>query len=48
MSVPSNPKIYHIVHVDRLPLIVEKDGLLFRCNGPGADIGRNNDWNEPH
>lgn len=28
MSVPSNPKIYHIVHVDRLPLIVEKDGLL--------------------
>lgn len=28
MLVPSNPKIYHIVHVDRLPSIIESDGLL--------------------
>ncbi len=28
MSVPSNPKIYHIVHVDRLPAIIEDEGLL--------------------
>jgi len=28
MIVPPNPKIYHIVHVDRLPSIIEDDGLL--------------------
>ncbi len=28
MSVPANPKIYHIVHVDRLPSII-KDGFLW-------------------
>ena len=28
MPVPPNPKIYHIVHVDRLPSIIEGDGLL--------------------
>ena len=28
MAVPANPKIYHIVHVDRLPSII-KDGYLW-------------------
>ncbi len=28
MTVPSNPKIYHIVHVDRLPFIIAAGGLL--------------------
>lgn len=28
MTAPSNPKIYHIVHVDRLPSIIESGGLL--------------------
>lgn len=28
MPVPSNPKIYHIVHVDRLSSIIEDGGLL--------------------
>ncbi len=28
MTVPQNPKIYHIVHVDRLPYIIE-DGFLW-------------------
>ena len=27
MIVPPNPKIYHIVHVDRLPSIIEDDQL---------------------
>lgn len=28
MPVPENPKIYHIVHWDRLPSIVDDEGLL--------------------
>ena len=28
MPVPANPKIYHICHMDRLPSIVAKGGLL--------------------
>lgn len=28
MTVPAAPKIYHIVHVDRLPLIIAEGGLL--------------------
>ncbi len=28
MKMPANPKIYHIVHVDRLPSIIEQ-GYLF-------------------
>ena len=50
MAVPANPKIYHIVHVDRLPSIVS-DGFL-RCDAeiverhaanprPGTMIGMN-------
>lgn len=46
MLVPSNPKIYHIVHVDRLPSIVA-DGYLW-CDAivaergmPGTTIGMN-------
>ena len=27
MTVPAQPKIYHIVHVDRLPSIIQSDGL---------------------
>lgn len=28
MPVPADPKIYHIVHMDRLPSIIAKGGLL--------------------
>ena len=35
MSVPVNPKIYHIVHVDKLPSIISENGLL--CD---AEIAR--------
>lgn len=28
MPIPEKPKIYHIVHVDRLPSIIAADGLL--------------------
>lgn len=28
MAVPANPKIYHIVHVDKLASIIEEGGLL--------------------
>jgi len=44
VPVPRNPKIYHIVHVDRLPSIV-KDGFLWcdaeisRSGCPGTTIG---------
>jgi hypothetical protein len=43
-AVPSRPKIYHIVHVDRLPSIVA-DGWIWceaeviRRSPPGTDIG---------
>lgn len=46
MPVPSNPKIYHIVHVDRLPSIIS-DGYLWcdaeieRRKPPGTTIGMN-------
>ena len=46
-SVPVAPKIYHIVHVDRLPSIIAQDGLL--CDAEiagrsplGTTIGMNN------
>ena len=44
MAVPSAPKVYHIVHADRLPSIV-RDGFLWcdaevlRRNPPGTIIG---------
>ena len=44
MAVPASPKIYHIVHVDRLPSIVS-DGFLWsdatvtQLNRPGTTIG---------
>ena len=44
MSIPAEPKIYHIVHVDRLPSIVS-DGRLWcdaevvRRSPPGTTIG---------
>jgi hypothetical protein len=44
--VPSHPKIYHIVHVDRLPSIIESGCLwcdveVNRNNPPGTTIGMN-------
>ncbi|MFZ0284265.1 MAG: DarT ssDNA thymidine ADP-ribosyltransferase family protein [Terriglobales bacterium] len=47
MPLPRHPKIYHIVHVDRLPSIVA-DGHLWCDAGvvrrlpPGTTIGMNN------
>jgi len=46
MPMPATPKIYHIVHVDRLPSIVA-DGFLWsdaeivRRARPGTTIGMN-------
>ena len=45
-SVPTNPKIYHIVHVDRLESIVDDcflwcDAQVARCGAPGTTIGMN-------
>ncbi len=46
MSVPDNPKIYHILHADRLPSIIA-DGYLFSDAqmvarpGTGTSIGMN-------
>ena len=46
MPIPENPKIYHIVHVDRLPSII-RDGYLWcdakmvRRGGSGTTIGMN-------
>ncbi len=47
LSVPARPKIYHIVHVDRLPSIAADGGLccdavMVKHNSPGTDIGINN------
>lgn len=44
MTVPENPRIYHIVHVDRLPSIVSDGGLwsdeeVRRRGSPGTAIG---------
>lgn len=44
MPVPAQPKIYHIVHADRLSSIVEDGCLLcdaevLRCSSPGTSIG---------
>ena len=47
MPIPADPKIYHIVHVDRLPSILAENGLL--CDAEvatrspeGTTIGMNN------
>lgn len=44
MTVPTQPKLYHIVHVDRLPSIVADGGLwcdaeIVRRTPPGTTIG---------
>ncbi|MCH7483837.1 MAG: DUF4433 domain-containing protein [Chloroflexi bacterium] len=44
MSAPENPKIYHITHVDNLPLMVTEGGVwshaaMMAKGGPEADIG---------
>jgi hypothetical protein len=46
MPTPAEPKIYHIVHVDRLPSIVQDDRLwcdaeISRRSVPGTAIGMN-------
>ena len=46
MPVPANPKIYHIVHVDRLPSIVADgnlwcDAIVAESGMPGTTIGMN-------
>ncbi|MDP6951913.1 MAG: DUF4433 domain-containing protein, partial [Alphaproteobacteria bacterium] len=47
MTIPRAPKIYHIVHVDRLPSIVADNGLLCdaeveRRRPPGSTIRMSN------
>jgi hypothetical protein len=44
MTVPTHPKIYHIVHVDRLPAIISDrclwcDGEISRRSSGGTAIG---------
>lgn len=44
MTVPAHPRIYHIVHVDRLPSIISSKGLwcdavMAAHAGPGTTIG---------
>lgn len=46
MAVPTHPKIYHIVHVDRLPSIIASgcllcDAEIVRRELPGTTIGMN-------
>ena len=46
MTVPSNPRIYHIVHVDRLASIMSEGSLwcdaeIVRQARPGTTIGMN-------
>lgn len=40
MAIPANPKIYHIVHIDRLPSILQSGGLFsdsrMRAEGCGG------------
>ncbi len=35
MPVPADPKIYHIVHVDRLPSIIPENDLLLKSRKSG-------------
>lgn len=46
MPIPANPKIYHIVHVDRLPSIISAghlwcDAKMVQHDGAGTTIGMN-------
>lgn len=46
MPIPADPKIYHIVHVDRLPSIIADGSLwcdaeIIRRSSPGTTIGMN-------
>src|SRR5512138_467265 len=46
MTIPERPKIYHIVHVDRLQSIIEDgylwcDAAVVQRNAPGTVIGMN-------
>lgn len=45
-DVPANPKIYHILHVDRLPSVIADGGLIsdaevVNVGKPGSTIGMN-------
>lgn len=47
MTVPAQPKIYHIVHIDRLQSIIRSGGLLCEAqivanNTAGTTIGMSN------
>jgi ssDNA thymidine ADP-ribosyltransferase, DarT len=46
MTIPANPKIYHILHVDNLPSIIASEGLLsdakmIQNGGAATAIGMN-------
>ncbi len=46
MPIPADPKIYHIVHVDRLPSIITDshlwcDAKMVQRGGAGTTIGMN-------
>lgn len=46
MPIPAEPKLYHIVHVDRLPSIIDdgylwSDAEIIRRASPGTTIGMN-------
>ena len=46
MPAPADPKIYHIIHVDRLPSVITDGGLLSdaamaRRESVGTTIGMN-------
>ena len=46
MTVPEHPKIYHIIHVARLPSVLDQNGLwsdaqMRRLKPGGANIGMN-------
>lgn len=46
MPIPAEPKLYHIVHVDRLPSIIDdgylwSDAEIVRRASPGTTIGMN-------
>lgn len=46
MTVPEHPKLYHILHVDRLPSIISDgwlwcDAEIVRRSAPGTTIGMN-------
>ena len=39
MDLPTNPKIYHILHVDKLPSIIQRRGLLCDASISNHNLG---------